>query len=134
MLNGYNSELVNIFMKLLTKREKKTYFWGTDLESLPRQKSVHNALLLVNYFSLSFLSINTYFVTYYPKDLLFDDKISSAEIFHSSITRHYHSHYCYHIECVLVLHLLAVKDIRMCALVIRWSLTWISHSKLLSSH
>lgn len=55
-------------MKLLTKREKKTYFWGTDLELLPRQKSVHNALLLVNYFSLSFLSINTYFVTYYSKD------------------------------------------------------------------
>ena len=55
-------------MKLLTKREKKTYFWGTDLELLPRQKSVHNALLFVNYFSLSFLSINTYFVTYYSKD------------------------------------------------------------------
>ena len=55
-------------MKLLKKREKETYFWGTDLELLPRQKSVHSALLLVNYFSLSFLSINTYFVTYYSKD------------------------------------------------------------------
>ena len=55
-------------MKLLTKREKETYFWGTDLELLPKQKSVHSALLLVNYFSLSFLSINTYFVTYYSKD------------------------------------------------------------------